>query len=220
METVIITDKYTSNGSHDMCIIYATHSAIDQHNKQFSCIGFVKLEKCTKGDSHVFLSHWISCNRSLIYTILKWSQLDIRIDFLFISFHSILFSFLASFWQSPIIRIRIEFNRIDNFSALKWVPLAHLTDCHFPKVWQIQIARVWENGKGNFNDDDDTFAERWMNIYVYSGSINRIFVARSIKIYHLKLRFTLYARMKFAHGFVFSTLRHFWSLFVRWWAHK
>lgn len=74
METVIITDKHTGTGkgkaTHGMCM-YATHPAIDQHNKQFSCIGFVKLEKCTKGDSHVFLSHWISCLTALIYTVLK-----------------------------------------------------------------------------------------------------------------------------------------------------
>lgn len=178
METVIITDKYTSNGSHDMCIIYATHSAIDQHNKQFSCIGFVKLEKCTKGDSHVFLSHWISCNRSLIYTILKWSQLNIRIDFLFISFHSILFSFLASLWQSPIIRIRIEFNRIDNFSALKWVPLAHLTDCHFPKVWQIQIESESEWGCEKMGKEISTTTTTthlpkggWIYMYILVQSI-------------------------------------------------
>lgn len=61
---------------------------------------------------------------------------------------------------------------------------------------------------------NDIFAERWMNLYIHSGSINRIFVARSIKIYHRKLRFTLYARVKFAHGFVlFSTLAHTFGRF-------
>lgn len=151
---------------------------------------------------------------ALIYTILKWNKVSsIQIRFLFISFYFLFFSFLTSYWQSPIIRIQIKFNRIDNFSAL-FISFAHLTDWHFQKWHRKQMEEDDKMGLCIFTIEiSTTYLPK--GGWIYSGSINRIFVARSIKIYHLKLRFTLYAHEICTWLCFFSHTLSRWSLFSR-----
>lgn len=176
METVIITDKYTQAKVK----AYITCGFVCMHT-----LTHIRQLINTINDFRVLnSSNWRSARQAIatffygigFHVEPLWSTRfssevsSIQIRFLFISFHFIFFSLLAS--RLPIaatIWIQIEFKGIDNFSAL-FISFAHLTDCHFQKWHRTKCGvRKWAYVRLHDRHFHGIFAKRCgMVVYVYN----------------------------------------------------
>lgn len=197
--------KHTYTGTH-------THTIFSRHNKQISRIRFVEIGEVHEKRGgprfswsvgigfHVYrfnLHHFQAVSPSRSQTTFK-SNLSSSFPILF---PFVFLNFILTIVVIIIIRIRIE--------KFPWVCFFFCCECRsrwLPflierEVWAMEDMRGWAFTMRNFF----SFPSASL-VGEHSGSINRIFVARSIKIYHLNFN------SLFTHKIY--TLLCFWFVFI------